>query len=154
MDINSVIGACRESFFLSLVPSIMEFILYSYCYNVCIFPRIELESCIYNCPAESIKLSWIFSIQNSLHILLSIFNTINTVFNIFYKVLALRSILVGTRTFSTGYKVLQVTNPLYKGSKALQVRLGGINDNLWGHCKSMLASMTISSTSSTMFLKY
>ena len=72
MDINSVIGACRESLFLSLVPSIMEFILYSYCYNVCIFPTIELESCIYNCPAESIKLSWIFSIQNSLHIVLSI----------------------------------------------------------------------------------
>ena len=24
--------------------------------------------------------------------------------------------------------------------------LDGINDNLWGHCKSMLASMTISST--------
>ena len=30
--------------------------------------------------------------------------------------------------------------------KALQVGLGGINENLWGHCKSMLASMTISST--------
>ena len=38
--------------------------------------------------------------------------------------------------------------PLCKGSrhfKALQVGLGGINDISWGHYKSMLASMTISS---------
>ena len=74
------------------------------------------------------------------------FRIISRVFNIFNKVVALRSSLVGTGTLSIGYKVLQGTNPLCKGSKALQVGLGGINDILWGHCKSMLASMTISST--------
>ena len=42
------------------------------------------------------------------------------VFSIVNKVVAPRSILVGTRTLSTGYKVLQGTNPLYKGSKGLQ----------------------------------
>ena len=57
-----------------------------------------------------------------------------------------RSSLMGTRTLLTGYKVFQGINPLYKGSKELQVGLVGINDNLWGHCKSMLASITISST--------
>ena len=88
-----------------------------------------------------------------------VFNVISRVFNIFSKVVASRSSLVGTGTLSTGYKVLQGTNPLCKrfqalqgtnplceGSKALQVGLGGINDILWGYCKSMLASMTISST--------
>ena len=74
-----------------------------------------------------------------------VFKTISKVFNIFNKVVASRSILVGTRSLSTGYKVLQVTNPLCDGSKALQVGLGGINDILWGPCKSMLASMIISS---------
>ena len=78
-----------------------------------------------------------------------VFSIINKVFDIVNKVVAPRSSLVGTGTLSTGYKVLQGTNPLRKGSKALQVGLGGTNDNLWGHCKSMLASMTISSTDIT-----
>ena len=51
---------------------------------------------------------------------------------------------------STGYKVLQGTNSLCKGCKVLQVGIGGINDNLWGHCKSILASKTISSTPFTI----
>ena len=38
--------------------------------------------------------------------------------------------IVGLRTLSIGYKVLQGINPLCKGSKALEVGLGGINDNL------------------------
>ena len=62
---------------------------------------------------------------------------------------------VGTRTLSTGYKVLQGTNPLCKGYGAnplyaLQVGLGGINDISLGYCKSMLASMTILSTPSPL----
>ena len=35
--------------------------------------------------------------------------------------------------------------PLCKGSKTLQVGLGGINDNQWDHYKSMFTSMTMSS---------
>ena len=73
------------------------------------------------------------------------FNTISRVFNTFIKVVDTRSNLMCTRTLSTRYKVLQGTNPLCKGFKALKVRLGGINNNLWGHYKSMLASMKISS---------
>ena len=96
-----------------------------------------------------------------------VFNTkgiiISRVFNIVNKVVAPRSNLVGIGTLSTGYKVLQSTNHLCMGSKALDVRLqgigckgteiihtcalqeglGGINDYLWGH--PMLASMTIQS---------
>ena len=68
------------------------------------------------------------------------------VFNIFHKLAASISSLVGTGTLSTGYKVLQGTNPLCKGYNALQVGLGGINEILWVHYKSKLASMTISST--------
>ena len=67
---------------------------------------------------------------------------------------ATTSSIVGIVTLSIGYKVLQGTNPFYKGSKALQVRLGGINDNLWGHCKSMLASMTISSIEGRYIVVY
>ena len=57
-----------------------------------------------------------------------VFSIINSVFNIFSKVVASRSILVGTGTLSTGYKVLQDTNPLCKGSR---------------HCRwDLVASMT------------
>ena len=59
-----------------------------------------------------------------------VFNTIKKVFKIFNKVVAPTSILMGTRTFSTRYKVLQVIKPLCNRSKALQVGLGGINDKL------------------------
>ena len=41
----------------------------------------------------------------------------NDHFNVFSKVVASRFILVGTRSFSTGYEVLQGTNPLCKGSR-------------------------------------
>ena len=75
-----------------------------------------------------------------------VFNTISKVFNIFSEVVASRSNLVGAGTLSTRYRVLQGIDPLRKGSKVLQVGLSRINDNLWGHRKSMLASMTISST--------
>ena len=81
------------------------------------------------------------------------------VFSIVNKVVAPRSNLVDTRTLSTGFKVLSKHKPTLcglqgtgcKGTRiihtcALQEGLGGINDNLWGHCKSMLASMTISLT--------
>ena len=48
-----------------------------------------------------------------------VFNTIKKVFKIFNKVVAPTSILMGTRTLLTRYKVLQGKNPLCKGSKAL-----------------------------------
>ena len=68
-----------------------------------------------------------------------VFSTISRVFNIFNKVVAPRSNLVGTRTLSTGYKVLQGTNPLCKGSKAQTHFVRGPR-----HCKwDLVASMTI-----------
>ena len=42
-----------------------------------------------------------------------VFSIITGVFSILNKVVAPRSNLVGTGTLSTGYKVLQGTNPLY-----------------------------------------
>ena len=62
-----------------------------------------------------------FSIITKAFIIIGrVFSAISRVFNIFSKVVASRSSLVGTWTLSTGYKELQGTNPLCKGSKALQ----------------------------------
>ena len=98
-------------------------------------------------------------VHKGFSIITKVFIIINRVFSIINKVVDPRSNLVGSRTFAELLKVLQGTTHLCKGSKALDVRvlgsskpvhykrgLGGINDYLWGHCKSMLASMTIHST--------
>ena len=62
-------------------------------------------------------------------------------FNIVNKVVAPRSNLVGTRTLSTEYKVLQGTTHLCMGSMALDVRVLGSSIPM--HCKrDLVASMT------------
>ena len=54
-----------------------------------------------------------------------VFSIINKVFSIVNKVVAPRSSRVGTRTLSTGYKVLQYITHIFMGSKALDVRILG-----------------------------
>ena len=80
-------------------------------------------------------ISRVFSIINK------VFSIFSRAFCIFNKVVAPTSILVGTGTLSTGYKVLQSTNQLYKGSKALDVRVLGTSIRV--HCKrDLVASMS------------
>ena len=70
-----------------------------------------------------------------------VFNLISRVFSIVNKVVAPRSNLVGTGALSTGYKVLQSTNQLCVGSKALDVRVLG--SSILVHCnRDLVASMT------------
>ena len=70
-----------------------------------------------------------------------VFSIINKVFSIVNNVVAPRSNLVDTRTLSTEYKVLQNTNHLCVGSKALDVRVLG--SSIPVHCKwDLVASMT------------
>ena len=70
-----------------------------------------------------------------------VFSIINKVFSIVNKVVAPRSNLVGTRTLLTRYKVLQSTNHIHTGSKALDVRV--LRSSIPVHYKrDLVASMT------------
>ena len=81
-------------------------------------------------------------VHQGLSSIYKVFSIISMVFCIVNKVVAPRSNLVDTRTLSTGYKVLQSTNHLCKGSKALNVRVLGSSIHVH-YKRDLVASMTI-----------